>query len=175
VLRLGPAVLHGFRRSLHPRLRVLIVPIARALAAPTVLGSILWRLLVLGLLELGLLMLLRLSLLRLLMLLWLRLLLLLVLRLLELRLLMLLWLLLWRLLVLRLLELRLLMLLWLLLRLLVLRLLVLRRLALRWLALLRRFLPWRVSVLIAPTAILLVIVGQRLAGAESKQQDKAGR
>jgi hypothetical protein len=94
---------------------------------------------------------------------------LLVLRLLELWLLVLLGQLL-RLLVLRLLELWLLVLLWLLRR-----LLMRRRLALRLLALRRPFLPGRVPVLFAPNAILIVIVGQRLAGAESKQQDKAGQ
>jgi hypothetical protein len=54
-------------------------------------------------------------------------------------------------------------------------LLLLRRLALRLLALRRPFLSGRVPVLFAPNAILIVIVGQRLAGAESKQQDKAGQ
>jgi hypothetical protein len=58
VLRLGPPVLHGFRLSRHPRLRVLIVAIAWALAAQAVLRTLLRRLLVLRLLELWLLMLL---------------------------------------------------------------------------------------------------------------------
>jgi uncharacterized membrane protein YedE/YeeE len=67
----------------------------------------------------------------------------------------------------------LLMLLWLrlLLMLLWLRLLVLRRLALGLLP----FLHWLVPALLMPIAIMIVFVGQRLAGAEPKQEAKAGQ
>jgi hypothetical protein len=100
---------------------------------------------------------------------------LLVLRLLELRLLMLLWLLVLWLLVLRLLELRLLMLLWLLLCRLLLLVLLRRLLVLRLLALLRPLLRRLVSALLMPITFMIVFVGQRLAGAEPKQEDKAGQ
>jgi hypothetical protein len=160
-LRRGPAMLHGRgpRLAGHSLWRVSIVAIARVLAAPAGLWALL-RLLVLRLLEL-----------RLLMLLWLLVLWLLVLRLLELRLLMLLRLLL----MLRLLELRLLMLLWLLLCRLLLLVLLRRLLVLRLLALLRPLLRRLVSALLMPITFMIVFVGQRLAGAEPKQEDKAGQ